>query len=208
MKVAEARDGDIILRIHQDELAESPRVDYDNLGTMVCFHKRYSLGDEDEHKPGDFEGWQEVERHLTTEHDAVVVLPLCLYDHSGLRMKVGSFQGLLPQGHAEFDSGQIGFIYCSRDVICKEYNTKRVTSKLKRLVGGVLEGEVMVYDQYLQGDVYGFELLEIKHCSLKHEHEEHIGGCFGFYGHDWKENGMMEHVEDKYHYLFDRLEDC
>ena len=31
-------------RITQDEYAESPR-DWDNLGTMVCFHRRYNLGD-------------------------------------------------------------------------------------------------------------------------------------------------------------------
>lgn len=32
-------------KIRQDDYAESPR-DWDNLGTMVCWHRRYSLGDE------------------------------------------------------------------------------------------------------------------------------------------------------------------
>jgi len=33
------------IRIEQDQDAESPR-EYDNLGTMVCWHSRYKLGDE------------------------------------------------------------------------------------------------------------------------------------------------------------------
>ena len=33
------------LRIERDEYPESPR-DLDNAGTMVCWHRRYNLGDE------------------------------------------------------------------------------------------------------------------------------------------------------------------
>lgn len=32
------------IKIYHDEDAESPR-DWDNLGEMVCFHRRYNLGD-------------------------------------------------------------------------------------------------------------------------------------------------------------------
>lgn len=32
--------------LEQDEDAQSPREDYDNFGTMVCWHGRYNLGDE------------------------------------------------------------------------------------------------------------------------------------------------------------------
>lgn len=34
------------LFIVHDDLAESPRETGDNFGTMICFHSRYSLGDE------------------------------------------------------------------------------------------------------------------------------------------------------------------
>jgi hypothetical protein len=33
-----------ILEIFPDEPYESPR-EWDNLGTMICFHRRYNLGD-------------------------------------------------------------------------------------------------------------------------------------------------------------------
>ena len=38
------------IRIMHDECAESPR-EWDNLGTMVCAHRRYSLGDEGARAP-------------------------------------------------------------------------------------------------------------------------------------------------------------
>ena len=35
-----------IIKIYQDDTSEdSPREDRDNLGTMVCTHRRYNLGD-------------------------------------------------------------------------------------------------------------------------------------------------------------------
>ncbi|MHC4619185.1 MAG: hypothetical protein ACYTEQ_15685 [Planctomycetota bacterium] len=54
------------VRIEQDPDAESPR-EWDNLGIMVCFHGRYTLGDDaDTHglKSEYFDGWAELEAHL------------------------------------------------------------------------------------------------------------------------------------------------
>lgn len=43
------------LKISLDEDAPNPREDYDHLGNMVCWHRRYSLGDEHHYEdPGDF----------------------------------------------------------------------------------------------------------------------------------------------------------
>ncbi|MFI3226497.1 MAG: hypothetical protein R3Y09_03700 [Clostridia bacterium] len=39
---------DMMLMILQDDDAQNPRKDWDNNGTMICFHKRYNLGDEHE----------------------------------------------------------------------------------------------------------------------------------------------------------------
>jgi len=65
------------LKIVHDAIdAPNPRVDWDNLGTMACFHKRYSLGDEDlEFSHGQFNSWDEMEEYLRKELQAVVVLP-------------------------------------------------------------------------------------------------------------------------------------
>jgi len=176
------------IRIHPDENAEDPRAFESNLGTMVCFHGRYNLGDKGDHKSDDFSGWAALETHLRTAHGAVIVLPLFLYDHSGLRMKVGSFQGLLSQGHAEFDSGQVGFIYTDAATIRKLWGrggkSRLSPADLKKAQKG-LEVEVTVYDQFLSGDVYGYRVVKPGKCeACGHDDDEEVESCWGFYGMD------------------------
>lgn len=43
--VAEARTGNLVLKIFQDMDPESPR-EWSHLGTMICWHRQYRLGDE------------------------------------------------------------------------------------------------------------------------------------------------------------------
>ena len=42
------------LEVVQDTDPESPRT-WDNLGTMVCFHKRYELGDKTDYRTEDYD---------------------------------------------------------------------------------------------------------------------------------------------------------
>ena len=111
--VYKKKDGTETLEIYYDEFAESPR-EWDNASVMVCFHKRYGLGDKTDLTSDMFEGWEELEEFLRKEKGAEIIAPLYLYDHSWITIKIGSFNGLLPQGHAEFDSGQVGFIYMTK----------------------------------------------------------------------------------------------
>jgi hypothetical protein len=177
------------IEIIPDENAESPRECESNLGKMLCFHGRYNLGDKAEareHKSEDFAGWADMAEHLEKEHGAVIILPLYLYDHSGLRMKVGSFHGILPQGHAEFDSGQVGFIYATREAIKKCYGVKKISKALLAKTKEGLEAEVRIYDQYLSGDVYGYLVLgpeptACDKCGAVQDREE-VESCWGYYG--------------------------
>ena len=61
-----------------------------------------------------------------------------------------------------------------------------------------LKNEVEIYDQYLTGDVYGFDLVKVSTCDEGHEHEESIDSCWGFYGSDIKENGMLDNLSSEY----------
>ena len=161
------------IKIYPDEDCESPR-EWDNLGTMICFHKRYNLGDKHNLDSDDFSGWEEMYTYLVKKMKAYIVCPLYLYDHSGLRIKIGNFYGLLPQGHAEFDSGQIGFIYVTAEKIHKEYNVKRITKPIREKVIKILNSEVNVYDDYLTGNVYGY--------IAETTDGDNIDSCWGFIG--------------------------
>ena len=93
------------INICPDDDPESPR-EWDNLGTIV-YRKgsRYTLGDE-EVDPYEFQEWAK-------EQD-LIILPVFAYIHGNVWLKTSSFQGLLSQGHAEFDSGQSGLDICRK----------------------------------------------------------------------------------------------
>lgn len=63
----------------------------------------------------------------------------------------------------------------------------------------IMDLEVKTFDQYLRGEIYGFIIETVD--------GEHLDSCWGFYGEDPEENGMKDHIEEKYHYLFEKLED-
>lgn len=176
-----------VLKVGQDECPLNPREDWDNLGNMICFHRRYCLGDYElskEYEPNDY--------YKLKERKDVVILPLYLYDHSGITMNTKGFS-------CRWDSGQVGFIYVTHETIRKEFGVKRVTQELREKVKGYLEGEVEVYDQYITGDVYYFSIYQKETCNLGCEHEEIEDTIGGFFGYDIKENGILDHitVEDR-----------
>jgi len=177
------------INIYQDDNPQNPRED-DNLGTMLCFHGGYTLGDKTDLSSKDFNGWNEIYDYLIKEKKAIIILPLYLYDHSGLSIKVGSFQGLLPQGHAEFDSGQVGFIYVTKEKIQKEFIPKveKLTKALKVRTEKVLRAEVEIYNQYLNGEVYGFKI---------EKNGQDFDSCWGFYEID----DAIKEAEDNIDYL-------
>ena len=58
------------IKVFIDDDPQSPR-DWDNAGTMLCFHGRHNLGDKSDLKSSDFAGWDEVREYLVREKDAV-----------------------------------------------------------------------------------------------------------------------------------------
>ncbi len=167
------------LEIFDDLNPCSPR-EFDNLGTMVCFHRRYNLGDETELKSSDFSSWEELESYLYKEKNALIAIPVFMYDHSGLWINTTGFS-------CPWDSGQVGYIYVSKEKVRREYSCKRISKKLKEMIREMLCSEVDLYNDYLCGNVYGFTLTN-------KENAEEIDSSCGFYGTDYIENGIFDYV--------------
>lgn len=155
-----------------DDCPFDPRED-DNLGTMACFHKRYSLGDKVDFTAEDFSGWDEMEKHIRGKLKAVVVLPLYLYDHSMQSISTESFVGRAV--HAEWDSGRIGFVYATKEDIRKNWMVKNVTKKLLKETERILKGEVAHYNDYIEGNVYGYTIEDSEGNTI-----ESVGGYIGY----------------------------
>lgn len=217
--VATASDDKYTLAIYVDEDPQNPR-EWDNLGKMICWHSRYNLGDEQQtDDPNDWlielaapledvpidrlkdfrRVWKILTKHL-------VILPLALLDHSGLHMWVG--KGPHWSDTSGWDSGQVGWIYMTREQILRESpqtyknpKANRVTQKMREWAEKVLEQEVEAYNQYLNGDVYGFVLYEKQEGELKG-----IDSCWGFYGHQFESDGYLgEHLPEDACYLVKEL---
>jgi hypothetical protein len=174
--VSEKKVGNYLIEIFPDNNPESPR-EWSNLGTMICFHTRYDLGDKHGYDHKDYSGWKEMEKAIVKENNVGVILPLYLYDHSGITISTTPFS-------CGWDSGKIGFIYVSKEDVLKEYGGKIVTKKLKERVTEYLKGEVETYDQYLRGDIYGYKISKVTTCDQGNEHKEEIDSVWGFYGED------------------------
>ena len=139
-ELIEEKDG-FTLYLMQDSYTESPR-EWDNLGTMVCWHRRYELGDKHKfYSPDDFDEWWKE------NGKGGIRLPLFLYDHSGLTMNTTGFS-------CPWDSGQVGWIYATGETLRKEYG-KRLTKKRMELARRCLVNEVETYDQFLTGECLG-----------------------------------------------------
>jgi len=101
---------------------------------------------------------------LVEEMDGTVILPLYLYDHSGITMSTGGFS-------CPWDSGQVGWIYADHEMIEKEYG--KVTPETVEKARQLLEGEVKSYDYFLTGQCYGFQLFK---------DDVEMDSCWGFLG--------------------------
>jgi hypothetical protein len=143
---------------------DGPR-EWDNLSTMVCFHRNYKLGDKhDFETPEDFREFAE-----NKANGVAIILPLYLMDHSGISISTSDFGD-------RWDSGQVGWAYITRAKIQEEYSAKRISKKLLERVRGYIVSEVNVYDQFLRGEVYGY--------VIEDANGEHMDSCWGYYGLD------------------------
>lgn len=175
------------LQIFYDEVAESPRDAWDcHAGKMLCKHGRYTLGDKHEVYTDDCDSWDEVYDRIMEECKPLAILSIYMYDHGGITISTGR-AGVYSD---RWDSGQIGFIYTTKEILDKlgvedQYRTEEQLEEW-------LEEEVKQYDDFLRGEVYGYKVVEFKTCDLSCRHEIEVDSCWGYYGDDFKANGLFE----------------
>ena len=182
----------IRIQIRLDDDQEGPR-EWCNFGTMVCWHGRYNLGDE--------QPKEDPEEYEADLPEGTIQLPLYLYDHSGITMNTSGFS-------CGWDSGQVGFIYVTPERIIKEYGDDSPESQEKARLS--LENEVKVYDCYIQGNIWGYQVFESEVCECCDTPgvEDEIDGCWGFYDMNGEGcsalDGIREHVAEEHRHLLEK----
>lgn len=196
----------------------NPR-EWDNLCTMVCWHRRYSLGDD--HNYDGIEDffqalckdvlgkgydetselyWQDMLKMLE-DSNLILIKAINIYDHSGITVSTSSGYPY----NDRWDAGCVGFIYVKKKTIMEE--TRYATDETWRDVAeDFIKSEMETYDNYLRGDVYGFKLTKkvieqeiCPHCGeiiREDEEEEEVDMCWGFYGDELESNGILDNLGD------------
>jgi hypothetical protein len=161
--------------VQDSDCCESSR-EWDNLGAIICWHRRDWFGDstvgQRQHAKQSgckyyFDSQEDLKAAL--DSGAYIFRPVYLYQHSGESVSCFPFGD-------RFDSGQVGYIIVSKQDIYKEYGVKRVSARVRALVLGVLKSEVDCYNQYLTGDIWGYQITG--------PGGESLDSCWGFYGLD------------------------
>ncbi|MGS5046721.1 MULTISPECIES: hypothetical protein [unclassified Mameliella] len=173
-----------IIKIYRDPDAESPR-EWSNLGTLICWHRRYRLGDSHEFESPEafLRDLAEVSDHSNRSMEQLrdraerkaIIQPVFLYDHSGLAMNTIGF-------HCPWDSGQVSYVYVTLEAVRTEFGVKRVTKALRERADDILRAEIVSYDAYLGGRVYGYVI---------EQDGEEIDACWGFVG-DYELDWLLE----------------
>lgn len=154
------------IEVKNDSYSDNPR-NWSNLGEfLVSNHSEY------------LENESGIEIESESDFKALekthIILPVSVYDHSGVSIYVG-------EPCDRWDSGQVGWYIVSKDKIRSEYNVKRISPKLRERVIEYLTNEVETYNKWINNEVYSY--------TLYHNGEEE-DSCGGFYD-----------IDDIYDYL-------
>ena len=191
-----------ILFVVNDDTPENPRTDQDNLGTMVCFHSRYNLGDKHsfnepddflmealEAKLGDTEGAEEKFEELTSEIDISMYRnrygAYCRAVHDNILNYLSSsfvIEPIFMYDHSGITINTTGFS-CPWDsgqvgwIYASHDAVQKEFGQINpdtiEKARELLKSEVKEYDYYLTDQCYGFKL---------YESNEEIASCSGFIG--------------------------
>lgn len=172
------------VRIEQDTDAQSPE-DWCNLGQIAYSSSRKYLGTENVSR----ERLMEISKGI--EDGSLIGMPVYAFVHGGSTIRTYPF-------NCPWDSGQSGFVYCTKEKAIKEFGKKVLTVKAREMALKCLNLEVEAFNQYLEGDVYGVIVERVKRDEDGDEVDtEELDSCWGFYGLDYAREEAKRMGEDQ-----------
>lgn len=164
--IEELKYKDYTIKIVPDSDLMNPR-DEEPRTTMICFHRKYSLGDESDYKQDHYDSWDELEREIQREEKPMIIYLVFMYNHSGRSLSTSPFS-------CPWDSGQIGFIFIPKAKYIEEFRHFDVMERHKRAEESI-QSELEIYNKYIEGDGYGFNIYSPE------DPEDPVDSCWGFY---------------------------
>jgi hypothetical protein len=165
---------------------------------LFAWHRRYRFGE----RPPEWatEAMDEGRLHeaILAEYPEATILPVYMYEHSGIALSTGSFS-------CPWDSGQLGVIFTTEAMTSRwDEPTKAwvpaITPEDKRLgAERLLKAIVGEMDDRVQGNVWGF-VVRTPEGDLLDD-----GSCWGYVGDD-RDDGLVSAAREAIDYEIARRE--
>lgn len=119
----------------------------------------------------------------------VVMLPISMYEHSGITLWLGSKWS---HSDARWDCSSIGFAYIEKSTAKEEGMLdpgEKCNHDWKEWAYAMMKGEMETYDQFVRGEVYGYMIDDE---NGEEASDNLLCGCWGFYGDEGKKELLAE----------------
>jgi hypothetical protein len=180
------------IKIKNMDNPPNPLEKFDGFTVMHCFHDKYQLGDENPYLRSNYNSWEEFRKEIIRNEGSCAILPLYLYDHSGITINTTGF-------NCSWDSGQVGWAYIPFKKAYEQCGWKRVTCRRLTQMYDWIRSEVAYYDNYLIGNVYEYEIID--------ETGHPLDSCSGYYGYDHEQSGLLESAKSCIDYYIEKRDE-
>lgn len=171
--------GGYVINIFRDEYAECPRDAFDYSSHFYNNTRRHTFDSMRESSIEDIVENGKLSKEFLRDY---IYVPVYLLDHSGEAVSTSPFGD-------PWDSGLFGILAESKESVKEEFGCKIVSKKRREMIEQRLRAEVNEFNQWLQGEVYGFTVTK------PDDPDDVLDSCWGFYG-DMDESGIIEQAKD------------
>lgn len=162
------------INIQVDTCPESPR-EWDNLGTFYSTDRNINFDNKRiDDLPSEYLNDDGTVNLTKLGKNYLFGFVRC-YEHSGIALYFDRNAGRI----TDWDTRYIGIYAVSKEDVIKCYGGKIITQKKKELALQVLAGEISTYEDYVNGNVYGWEVNTPEGDS-----------CWGYYGDEGIEDAI------------------
>jgi hypothetical protein len=158
----------LTIRLEQDQDCENP---LDNDAGVVFVTYRADARSQYGNTPLDQEEHEEVARKI--QAGELIGLPVYVYEHGGVIIKAEEGNPF----SCPWDSGQSGYVYCTRKTALEWQGGKVLTAKRRAAVLKGLQCSVDAYSSWCNGECYGY--------IIEGADGEELESCWGFIGDEY-----------------------
>lgn len=211
------KDGETLLLV-SDDVPMNPMEEWDVLMKYYTWQNRYIPMQKEASEFSDEEDWydsimgegaynrqmnksQENKRSsigfaydlcANLDKKGIYALPILKFEHGLVKYYIGD-------SIDRWDGGIVGFAWRDKKELCKEYNVKKLSPKIKEIINKNIEGELKAYTNFANGEAYGFELYS------REDGDDPIDSCYGFIGYDSTAElfkDVLDHISDSHKDFF------